>query len=305
VNGATDAQEPLSYFTTDPAYQTLDAGNVDIGYHYVPLLGPQLTTPCSPHESGVGVELDWSVTDVLRQTLQIDHFKIYRSTVPGGPYGNPIATVDGSTSSYWDTSGVNGQIYYYVVTYEYQLSGTTRESPYSNEITAMASSSPTLVPADATWDVTDVSNPNNPNHIGFRQAPFGDPSTYPTDYPTQPPLPKINTAWNEVNTWSNHYTLHLDGYSDRQLAQVKFSFAIDNSIVVYLKNKNVDEVVFPLPWNGVPWWHANGAVWSQFQTFPDLVAGDNEIGVVIGGDGIGGSYFSMVITTGDCSLSGP
>ena len=299
VNGATGTQRPLSSFTTDPINQTSDANLVDIGYHYVPLLGPQLTIPCSPRESGVGVELDWSITDILQQTLDIDHFKIYRSNVSGGPYGNPIATVDASTHTYWDTSVNSGTIYYYVVTYEYQIDGTNRESPYSNQISATASLSPTLLAADATWDVTDVSDLQNPLHLGSRQAPFGEPHDYSTQHPTQPPLPAINYNWFEGNTWhtwSNHYTLPLTA---GQLTQVKFSFAIDNYITVYVNNQ---QLAYPVPGHD---YGNGGAVWSQFQQLPNLVAGNNEIGVVIGGDGGGGSYFSMVITTADCSLSGP
>jgi hypothetical protein len=272
-------------------------------HNYVPFL--ILTTPCSPQQSGLGVELDWSVPDFLQQSLTIIDFKIYRSTSPGGPY-TLRDTVGGATRTYWDTSVNSGTIYYYVVTYEYQLDGTTRESPYSNEILALATSSPTLVAANAWWDVTDVSNPNNPIPRGYRQAPFGFPLNYDTFSTTQPLLIPINSEWHEDYTWSNHITLNLTGYTSAQLAQIKFSFAIDNSIIVYVKNNQYDGKVFPP--NDPNYWHDGVAEWSPFEHFPPnvLIAGINEIGVVIGGD-FGGNvdYFSMVISKADCSLSGP
>jgi hypothetical protein len=288
VNGVTDAQEPLSDFTTQTSQQ-VDSGAVDIGYHYVQFL--ELTMPCSPRESGVGVELDWSVADIL----SVNDFKIYRSNVSGGPY-TWIATVDGAKRYYWDTGVVSGNTYYYVVTYEYQAHGTTLESPYSNQVSATASLSPTLVAADAFWDVTDVTDTNHPIHFtNLLQAPFGS-SNYPAIYNTQ--LPPINTNWFDCNTWSNHYTLVLpSSWTSQQLAQVKFSFAIDNSIAVYVNNQ---ELNYPDPNHGY-----SLAMWSPFQPLPNLVAGTNQIGVVISGDCDRVDYFSMVITTNNCSLSGP
>ena len=297
VNGGTGSSAPLSAFTTQTS-QTSDSDFVDIGYHYVPLVGPQLTTPCSPQETGVGVELDWSLNSIDSQELSITDFKIYRSTFSGGPY-SLIDTVNTSTHLYWDANVTSGQVYYYVVTYEYSVSGTTRESPYSNELYVKAGSSPTLVAADATWDVTDVKDLQNSQHIGPRQAPFGEPFNYSTIHPAQPPLPNINYNWFEGNTWHtwfNHITLSL---SADQVAHARFSFAVDNYITAYVNNHQLD---YPISGHDYGY---GGAVWSPSQQLPHLVAGNNEIGVVIGGDGLGGSYFSMIITTADCSLSGP
>ena len=301
VNGATGASAPLSAFTTQTS-QTLDSGLVDIGYHYVPVPFITLTTPCGESGMGVAVALAWSVADVVQQTLSIVDFKIYRSTVAGGPYTFIHTTSDGSQTTYWDDDPnlVSGLTYYYVVTFEYQVSGTIRESPFSNQIAVMAHSYPAGVAADAWWDVTDISDPNNPIHLGCKQAAFGEGSVYSTQYLQQNGLPQINTFWFEGNMWSNSYTLHL---TSDQLTHVNFSVAIDNYIIIYLKNANVDEEVVPEhhapPYDGSPYSGSIPITWSSPQPLPDLVAGDNEIGVVIFGDRMGGSYFSMVITTGN------
>ena len=306
IPGYNDNSTTLASFTTDPVYQTLDGQTpdgsaVNIGYHYVPIVAPQLVMdPCNPFESGtgVGVLLDWSITGVEQQCLYIPHFKIYRSTVSGGPYGNPIASVDGWKRYYWDNTAVNSQTYYYVVTFDYQAAGTIRESPYSNDVVGTAHPSGVLLPSDATWDVTDVTHAN---HIGPLQAPFGFPLDYATENLRQPPLIPVsrnsqNIYWNDnCDTWECHYSLVIPSdWTPEQLALVEFSFAVDNDITVYINDTLV-----------VPHLRLPTASWSPFQVLPyQLNAGGNgnDIKVVIYGDCDSVDYFSMVITTNDCGV---
>jgi hypothetical protein len=70
-----------------------------------------------------------------------------------------------------------------------------------------------------------------------------------------------------------------------------------NDVAMYV---NGQELTYPDPTHDY-----SPAKWSQFQPLPHMIAGINDIVVVISGDCDDVDYFSMVITTSDCSLSGP
>ncbi|MGH7953196.1 MAG: Ig-like domain-containing protein [Limisphaerales bacterium] len=148
--------------------------------------GPILTAEsitCYPF--GAAVQLDWSLdTNVLRMVqqdnLSISGFVIYRSTNSGGIYTAIATNTDANQTSYEDENAVIGQTNYYVVTFESSESGVTYESPKSNEAAVMGYYPDDLLPSDATWDVTDITDPNNPTNLGSLRAPFS--SEYPGQY---------------------------------------------------------------------------------------------------------------------------
>ncbi len=69
---------------------------------------------------------------------QILLYKIYRSTTQGGSYTNIANTSDGTTTTYTDTSVVNGQTYYYVVS----AVNSIGEGPTSTEASATPTGPP-------------------------------------------------------------------------------------------------------------------------------------------------------------------
>ena len=126
--------------------------------------------------------------------------------------------------SYADSRAVAGQTNYYAVSFESfdAATGATYESPRSNAAGAVRQSPDDLIAPDAVWDVTDVTPGEPVAHLGERRAPLGSPASYATDYPTQPPLPLVNTNWSDCLTWSNHLALDLSGYTSQQLSSVKY-----------------------------------------------------------------------------------
>jgi len=101
--------------------------------------GPVLSAQCRP----LSIVLTWDMTTIIQLfgfDLENAGFKVYRSTVSGGPYTllTPTPLPTGS-SSYIDTSVTPGTSYYYAVTFLHTDSdchgnATTFESPYSNEV---------------------------------------------------------------------------------------------------------------------------------------------------------------------------
>jgi hypothetical protein len=256
--------------------------------------GPILANECNPF--GTNVLLDWSLDNAVQQMRQqnglvISDFIIYRSAVSGSNY-TAIATNSATEMSYLDLTATSGQTNYYVVTFESydSFTGVTYESPYSNEIGATGHNPDDLIASDAIWDVTDISDTNNPVHLGNKSAPFS--SLYPNQYPELFPLP--NTSWptgsgGAYSTWTNHIALNISTNVD--LSQVKYSVAIDNQCWLYVNGAYVGT-------------RDNGgtfAVWSPFQSFGTSILhyGTNDIGVVIQDWGEI-NYFSMVVTTNTC-----
>ena len=266
--------------------------------------GPILMTGCNPFKTGPSVELDWSLDNTVQQMEQqyrfISDYKIYRSAVSGSNYACIYTNTDISQMSYSDTNAVAGQTNYYVVTFEFtdNGSGKTYESPRSNEIVVTGRNPNNLIAPDAIWAVWDVT-PNQPQAwLGYLRAPFGLPFTYATDHPTWPPLIPItatNSAnWSDCNVWSNQLTLNLPNYTGQQLSNVVYSIAIDNDYQLYVNSRLIDQTNYN---------HGNGAVWSAFKplnAFTNLVAGTNNITVVIWGDCDRVGYFSMLVTTNIC-----
>ncbi|MGA2854380.1 MAG: hypothetical protein ABSE90_09665, partial [Verrucomicrobiota bacterium] len=185
-----------------------------------------------------------------------------------------------------------GQTNYYVVTFESQdyYTGATYESPLSNETNALGRNPDNLIPANAVWDVT-MLNTNPPLHLGARRAPFGSPN-YAEQFPSRPPLVTVNTNWSDCDTWSNRLMLNLAGYTSGQLSNVVYSIAIDNDYKLYVNSRLIEQTH-----------HDGGAAWSELKplnSFTNLVAGSNNIAVVISGDCDNFDYFSMIVTTNTC-----
>jgi hypothetical protein len=265
--------------------------------------GPNLTLGCDPFGTGTYVLLEWSLgtneSQMQQQLNNISDYKIYRSAVSGGPY-TCIGTNNGaSQTTYTDTNVVAGETNYYVATFEFSGNSTTCESPFSNEIEAVVPSAYDLIAPDATWDVWDVTVANQPPvWKGELRAPFS--SQYPGQYPDLNPWP--NTYWpaaaGEVySMWSNNIALVLpaDWTNQTQLAQVKYSIAIDNDYWLYLNHSTncIDAII-----------HEGDASWPAFKSFEDVApgllhGGTNLISVVIR-DRESINYFSIVVTTNTC-----
>lgn len=256
--------------------------------------GPILTTTCYPF--GTAVQPVLNVDDVVYamwqyKGLNIDDFIVYRSTNSGGPY-TPISTNAFSQMVYADTNVVVGQTNYYVGTFESHddSTGLTYESPFSNEIEAAGRPPDDLLPPDAIWDVTDITDTNNPIHLGNLPAPFS--TEYPNQYPGLYPWPSTN--WPTGTMRTNHVTVFVPT-NVVDLSQVNYSIAIDNDCWLYLNDStNFIDAEY----------HEGYAVWSPFRAFEDVAPGllhygTNDIGVVIR-DNENINYFSMVIVTNTC-----
>jgi hypothetical protein len=139
----------------------------------------------------------------------------------------------------------------------------------------------TIMPATTFWHVYDVSGSQD---LGNLQAPFGNVSPYYSS-----PNPQPNTPWDDAMAddpvWQVTNTVDLTGYD---LANVKYSIAIDNDYDLYVNGEFVESVST-----------SGGAWWSAPKTFPSgiLRSGNNDISVTITDDGIA-SYFAMKITDG-------
>lgn len=166
-----------------------------------------------------------------------------------------------------------------------------------------------LISPTSRWYVTDWlgANPGETNEVVFTNyvnGPFGFPANYATTTGAGaiPPLPPITSNTNPAWSWTNghtivaHYSLNLSGYSPKQLANVLYSTAIDNSYSLSVNGSNVDYV------------SQAGATWGSqslpqtqmyFSVLPNLVAGSNSVDVTFWGD-LTTDYFSMIVTTNIC-----
>ncbi len=101
--------DSFEFSVSDGVWTSADPATVTC---YV-VAGPILTTPCNPF--GTGVWLNWALDSAVQQMgqLNINHFIVYRSAAPGGPY-TPIQTNGPGQLSYLDPSAVAGQTNYYV-----------------------------------------------------------------------------------------------------------------------------------------------------------------------------------------------
>ena len=308
AHGTLSGTGPNRSYTPNPGYEGLDAfqftvsdgvwvsapGSVTLFVVAGPVLAVQTTNGCNPF--GSWVQLDWSLdttVERMRQQngLNLRDFVVYRSATPGGPYTPVYTNSDPNQMSYADSRAVAGQTNYYAVSFESfdAATGATYESPRSNAAGAVRQSPDDLIAPDAVWDVTDVTPGEPVAHLGERRAPLGSPASYATDYPTQPPLPLVNTNWSDCLTWSNHLALDLSGYTSQQLSSVKYSVAVDNDYRLYVNSHLVGSED-----------HFGAASWSAFQVLSGLVAGTNSIDVVIWGDCDNVCYFSLVATTNTC-----
>ena len=255
--------------------------------------GPMLAADCNPF--GTAVRLDWGLDDTVERMVQQDglnlyDFIVYRSAVAGGPYTAIYTNYDLNQTSYEDTNSVIGQTNFYVVNFESLDSGITYESPLSNEVKASAQNPNDLIAADAVWQVTDITDTNNPTNLGSLKAPFSE--HYPYQYSNLYPLP--NTTWPVGTTWTNHIALYIPTNSV-PLTNVTYSIAIDNQYWLYV---NGSDAIDSRDNNNV------AAVWSSFKTFESVAPGllhygTNDLGVVIQDWG-DINYFSMVVTTNAC-----
>lgn len=106
--------------TDDANAEIVAAGNKGKG-HGKPTPPPPVT--------GIGI-LEWTPNPITDNVVQ---YHIYRSTVSGGNVkGVYFATVDGTITTFSDTTGYVGTTYYYVLTADNGL-----ESEFSNEASKM------------------------------------------------------------------------------------------------------------------------------------------------------------------------
>jgi hypothetical protein len=158
-----------------------------------------------------------------------------------------------------------------------------------------------ILPPDAFWTATDISDPSTPIFLGNLQAPFGNPCGYPSAY-DDPAVSQANTIWPTGSTWSNHIVLNLSG----DLSQIEYSIAIDNDYQLYVNGTLVagippgEESNPHFMWSP-PWVeHGGPAEWTPFNSLSNLQTGNNNIDIIIKDDGTA-DYFSMMITNGACS----
>jgi len=169
------------------------------------------------------------------------------------------------------------------------------ETPFSDEIRAIAPQTNSLVPPDATWEVWQLTTNAPSTRLGLFQAPFS--SLFTGQYPSRVPPP--NNSW-PINTMrSNNIALVLpnDWTNETQLAQVKYAIAIDDEYQLYLNHStNFIDSTNHFPF-GV-------AIWPGLKSFedvaPGLLHGGTNIISVVTGDLGDFDYFSMVVTTNGC-----
>jgi hypothetical protein len=130
----------------------------------------------------------------------------------------------------------------------------------------------TILPPDAFWGVTDVSNPNAPNNLGTLQAPFGA-IAYATGFPTT--IPQVITPWDTNGldaTWLLQTKVNLP--TNVNLSAVNWAIAIDN--------------YYELTVNGIVIKIFNGGLASAYSltafTNGVLHYGENDIDVLIAGN---------------------
>ncbi|MGH7952462.1 MAG: hypothetical protein ACREFE_11170 [Limisphaerales bacterium] len=151
---------------------------------------------------------------------------------------------------------------------------------------------PYLLPPDASWTVTDETDPNNPIPLGSMQAPFGQgycPSG--CGHTISPP---INTQWPLNTSWRLDTTFNIPNNVD--LSQVKYFLAIDNFVSLTVNGHSI-------PGYGnqttSATWVPSEQMGSWYIGEGNLIYGNNTVEVTI--TDIGGvDYFSMIITTYDC-----
>jgi hypothetical protein len=301
TNGTLTGVSSHLTYKPNPNYEGMDSfqftvsdggwASIDAAVTLYVVAGPILTTTCD--RFGTAAQLDWSLDSIVQQMWQngmnIQDFVLSRATNSGGPYTAIYTTTDTSQTEYFDTNGV-GRTYYYVVSFEYydNATGITYESPASNE--AAVADRGDLIPYNAVWDVTDITDTNHPVYLGKLQAPFSD--RYPDQYVGISPSP--NTSWPTDTTWTNHITMYIPTNSV-DLSQVQYSIAIDNDYWLYVNNSSssIDSTN-----------HEDQAVWAPLKSFESVAPGilhygTNDIGVVIRDRGTK-DYFSMVVTTNAC-----
>jgi hypothetical protein len=209
--------------------------------------GPNLAMGCNPFGTGSYIPLEWvlgtnETAMVQQQAAAFVDYKIYRSTVSGGPCICIGTNTDITLTTYMDTYVEAGQTNYYAVTFEFNYNSTIYETLFSDEVQAVVPSTYDLIAPDATWDVWDISTNHPEIWLHQLSAPFS--SDYPNPYSANPALrPLPNTYWppavNGVpSLWSNNIALVLpsDWTNQTQLAQVKYTIAIDNDYWLYLNH---------------------------------------------------------------------
>lgn len=108
----TAATAGLDAYTTQ-TNQTLDTGDVDLGWHYPVLLN--LMAYCNTNDAGIA--LHWEQTDLVDGTFVLG-YEIYRRATPGAfTSGDRIDLIETGALSYdyVDVGVVPGQTYYYAV----------------------------------------------------------------------------------------------------------------------------------------------------------------------------------------------
>lgn len=89
--------------------------------------GPPPTPTPTPQLSSHSVDVMWDPSP----SSNLQGYKVYRSQVSGGPYGQISGILGTSTSQFADSNVFSGQKYFYVVT---SVDGNGLESAASSEV---------------------------------------------------------------------------------------------------------------------------------------------------------------------------
>lgn len=175
---------------------------------------PVAATPMAPASATptglVSVAGDGKVDISFNASQEAAYYSIKRATTAGGPYTK--ITINLTTTSYQDTTVINGIKYYYIVTATSSLGG---ESSASNEVSATPMALPTNPLAPLTPTNIQVSAGDGLISLKWDPSPSTPAPTYTVKRSTSPdgPYETIVTGWTgtSMNTagFTNNITYYL------------------------------------------------------------------------------------------------
>jgi Nidogen-like/Bacterial Ig domain len=258
------------------------------------------------------IVLSWSLDDAVQvmetEGLNLQDFRVYRSTTHGGPYTLIDTTANATVNNYVDMSVATNTTYYYVTTFRYQdpYTGITYESPYSGE----AAISPCGLPsplrpgfnqnilAANDDDCLGGGNGDNGNYLTNLLATIGFPinffgTTYTNLYvnnngnvtfgdllSTYTPTPLINLVTSDANTITN---IIAPFWADVDTRAALSSLVTYGTNTVTVTNIGVihTNAAFGANWIDVGYFIANDNKLNAFQLVlinrPDRASGDYDV----------------------------
>ncbi len=173
-----------------------------------------LIPPSSLAATGTSGQIDLTWVAPNRTAYPTDHFKIYRSESPGGPYTNIGQTADGVTLNYSDTTVNPGTTYYYVIK---AVDDHGLNTKVSNEDSASATGTPWTATVTSTSTVTPTSTftkTGTPTSTLTWSATVTPTCTHSVSHSptfTDSPTPTSSPTWTSTATptWSKTVTATL------------------------------------------------------------------------------------------------